>query len=228
MISTTLLSIISPVTQKNKNDPLRKYKIRAARRLLLQVLLLLLNDLKDFHGADLDTDAAGDALGDGVAFLVDHDLHGADLNALAALDTLLLVDHVHAGLGILSNGLMLTDLHALAALDADIGLGTLTLCNDLQARVILMEFLIKCFGASPDTLQTSHAGDIFLNRELLHNRGSSYILYSIDIILSLSENSNGRIQKKENNFSGRAEGTPSDHSQTDGDTIRVTNDPMEE
>jgi hypothetical protein len=107
---------------------------------------------------------------------VDHDLHRTYLNTLAATDTLLFIDHVNTGLRILSDSLMLTDLHALAALDADIGLSTLTLGNDLQARIVLVEFLIKCLGASPDTLQTSHAFYIFLNSELLHGKEFSFIL----------------------------------------------------
>ena len=79
--------------------------------------ILLLNDLQDFHGAGLDTDATGDALGHRVALLVDHDLHGADLHALAAADAELLVDHVHTGLGILGDGTGFAHLSALTALN---------------------------------------------------------------------------------------------------------------
>ena len=133
------------------------------------LLFLLFDDLQNFHGADLYADTASDALGNGVAFLMYHDLHGADLNALAALDALLLIDHVNAGLGILGNSFMLAGFHALAALDADIGLSAGALGKNLDAGIVLMEFLVKSFGASADALQTSHTFYIFLNSELLHN-----------------------------------------------------------
>ena len=134
---------------------------------------LLFDDLQNIHGAGLDTDAAGDALGNGVAFLMYHDLHGADLDALAALDAQLLVDHVNAGLGILGDGAVLAGLHALAALDADHGLGFAVLAGDhLDAGVKRIGFLIECSGASLSALQASHAFGIFLNGELLHNRKS--------------------------------------------------------
>ena len=133
------------------------------------IFRLLFDDLQNFHGADLYADAAGDALGNGVAFLMYHDLHGADLDALAALDALLLIDHVNAGLGILGNGFMLAGFHALAALDADIGLSAGALGKNLDAGIVLMEFLVKSFGASTDALQACHALYIFLNGELLHN-----------------------------------------------------------
>ena len=141
----------------------------------LLLRFLLFNDLQNFHGANLGADAAGDALGNGIAFLMYHDLHGTDLHALAAADALLLVDHVNAGLGILGDGFMLAGLHALAALDAHIGLGTGAFGNDLQAGIVLMELLVKSFGASANALQTSHALYIFLNSELLHNRGFSFM-----------------------------------------------------
>ena len=136
---------------------------------------LLFHDLQDFHGASLDTDATSDALGGSALLCHNHNLHGADLNALAALDAQLLVDHVHAGLGVLSDSLMLTDLHALAALDADIGLGSIALGNDADAAQIFVELLIESFGASLNTLQASHTFRIFLNSELLHNRELSFI-----------------------------------------------------
>ena len=85
-----------------------------------------------------------------------HDLHGADLDALAAADTVLLADHVNAGLGVLSNGIMLASLHALTALNADIGLSAGALSNDLQAGIVLMEFLVECLRAGGDALQTGH------------------------------------------------------------------------
>ena len=131
---------------------------------------LLFDDLQDLHGAGLDADAAGDALGDGCAFLLGHDLEGAGFLALAATNAELLVDHVHAGLGILGNSLMLADLHALAALNADIGLGSVALGNDLDAGQVGIKLLVESLGASLDTLQASHTFRIFLNNELLHKR----------------------------------------------------------
>ena len=131
---------------------------------------LLFHDLQHFHGAVLDTDAAGDALGNRIFLLVNHDLHGAGLDTLAAADTVLLVDHVNTGLGVLGDGTVLTGLHALTALNADHGLCTAVLTgNDLDAGVIGMKFLIECFGAGTDTFQTSHTFHIFLHSELLHN-----------------------------------------------------------
>ena len=129
---------------------------------------LLLDDLQDLHGAGLDADAAGDALGSGIAFLQDHDLHGADFDTLAAADTLFLVDHVNAGLGILRDCLMLTDLHALAALDADIGFCSIALGNNLDAGQIGIKLLVECFGTGLNALQTSHALGTLFNSELLH------------------------------------------------------------
>ena len=137
---------------------------------------LLFNDLQNFHGAGLDADAAGDALGNGVLVLLDHDLHGADLDALAAADALLLIDHVDAGLGVLGDGLMLADLHALAALDADHGLGAGALCGDLDAGQILVKVLIESNGAGANALQASHTLGVLLNREFLH---SMYLLHVI-------------------------------------------------
>ena len=48
---------------------------------------LLLNDLQDLHGASLDTDTAGDALGSRILRLENHNLHGANLDTLAAAIT---------------------------------------------------------------------------------------------------------------------------------------------
>ena len=138
--------------------------------------MLLFDDLQDLHGASLDTDAAGNALGDRVAFLVDHNLHGANLDALAALDAQLLVDHVNASLGILSDSASLTDLHALATLDADIGLCSIALCNDLDSGQIGVKLLVECFGASLLALQASHTFGTLFNSELLHNENSPLYL----------------------------------------------------
>jgi len=138
---------------------------------------LLLDDLQQLHGAGLDADAAGDALGSGGVLVLDDQAEGAGFRALAAAGAELLVDHVHAGLGILGNGLVLTGLHALTALDTDIGLCACTLCNDLNAGIVLMEFLIKCLGTSADTFQTSHAFDILLYCQFFHNKGFSFYVF---------------------------------------------------
>jgi len=130
---------------------------------------LFLNDLQDLHGAGLDTDAAGNALGCGSLGLQHHDLHGAGLHALAAGNTLLLVDHVHAGLGILGDGIMLAGTHALAALDTGIDLGSAVLaCHDLDAGQIGIEFLIESLRASLDALQAGHALLAFFDSQFLH------------------------------------------------------------
>ena len=129
---------------------------------------LLLDDLQDLHGAGLDTDAAGDALGSGILGLQNHDLHGADLNTLAAGNAQLLVNHVDTGLGILSDGTLLTDLCTLAALNAGHGLGTAALGNDLDAAEIGIKFLVESGGTCIDALQASHAFGTLLNHELLH------------------------------------------------------------
>ena len=147
---------------------------------------LLFDDFQNLHGAGLDTDAAGDALGSGILGLQNHDLHGAGFHALAAADTQLLVDHVNAGLGILGDSAVLTDLHALAALDAGHGLGTVALGNDLDAGIIGVEFLVEGFGAGLNALQASHTFRIFLNNELLHKRTLLYRYIYIDIIHGLS------------------------------------------
>ena len=129
----------------------------------LLLLFLLFNDLQNFHGACLNTDTAGDALGNRIVSFVDHNLHGADLHALAAAVAQLLVDHVDAGLGILGDSAGLADLHALAALDADIGLGSTVLAgDDLDAGLGHIIDLIESFGAGPDTLQTGHTFHILL------------------------------------------------------------------
>ena len=135
---------------------------------------LLLHNFQNFHGAGLDADAAGNALGSGTVLGHDHDVHWAGFNALAAGNALLLVDHVHTGLGVLGDGLVLTGAHALAALDAGIGLGTGALGHDLDAAEGHVIYLIESFGTSLNTLQASHTFGIFLNSELLHNREISF------------------------------------------------------
>ena len=145
-------------------------------------MMLLFDDLQDLHGASLDTDAAGDALGSGATLGHDHDLHGADLHTLTAGNALLLVDHVNAGLGVLSDGLVLTDLHALAALNADIGLCSTVLLNDVDAAQSHIINLVESLRTGLDTLQASHAFCALNNSELLHKRT---LLYSLFIYVSI-------------------------------------------
>ena len=130
---------------------------------------LLLHNLQNFHGAGLGADAAGNALGGRILGLEHHDLHGTSFDTLAAADTLLLVDHVHTGLGILGDGIMLTGAHALAALDTDVGLGTGALGNDLNTAQGNIKLLIKSLRAGLNTLQACHTFCIFLDSELLHS-----------------------------------------------------------
>ena len=163
---------ISLSQMDEENNQVNGTKKRQPTTASLQNMKLLFHDLQNFHGASLDTDAAGNALGSNV--LHDHDLHGADFDTLAAADTLLLIDHVHAGLGVLSDSLMLTDLHALAALNADVGLGTGALGHDLNAAQGNIIFLIESLGTGLDALQASHALGALLNSELLHKRTLLY------------------------------------------------------
>ena len=138
------------------------------------VMYLLFYDLQNFHRADLRANTAGDTLRGGAAFLLHHNLHGTDLDALTAGGTQLLVDHINAGLGILGDCASLTDLSALAALDAGHGLCSAILINNADAAQILMEFLIKGFGASANALQASHTFRTLFNHKLLHNREFSF------------------------------------------------------
>ena len=158
------------------------------------VYFLLFHDLQDFHGASLDTDAAGDALGSRTLILHDHNLHGAGLDALAAANALLLVDHVDTGLGVLGDGLMLTGAHALTTLDADVGLGNASLLNNLNAAEGHIIFLIECLGAGLNALQASHTDFVFLNSELLHKKGHSFI----DILVPFHYT--GNIDKMQQQF----------------------------
>ena len=138
---------------------------------------LLLDDLQDLHGAGLDADAAGDALGSGAVLGHNHDLHGADLDTLAAGNALLLVDHVNAGLGILGDGFAFANAHALTALDTNIGLCGTVLIHNLDAGQSDIVYLIKSLGTGLDTLQASHAFCALLNSELLHKRTLLYLLF---------------------------------------------------
>ena len=162
----------------------------AANAAIFLYVYLVFDDLQDLHGTSLGTDAAGDALGSGTLIGHNHDLHGAGFDTLAAADALLLVDHVDAGLGILSDGLMLTGTHALTALDADIGLCSTVLLHDLDAAQSNIINLIESLRTGLDTLQASHAFCALLNSELLHKRTLLYRYIYIDIIQSLSKKSN--------------------------------------
>ena len=157
-------------------------KKTAANAAIFLYVCLVFDDLQNLHGASLGTDAAGDALRSRAAFLQNHDLHGASFHALTTGNTQLLVDHVDAGLGILGDSTSLTSLHALAALDADHGLGIAGLVGaDLNAAEGDIKFLIECFRASLYTLQTSHALLIFLNGKLFHK--TIYPFYIYDLLL---------------------------------------------
>ena len=130
---------------------------------------------------------------------MNHDLGGADFDALAAANALLLVDHVNAGLGILGDGFMLADLHALAALDADTGLGTGALGNDLDAAQVGIEFFIESVGAGTDALQAGHALSILLDSKLLHCRYTPFLDFIVIIIQHETQNSNGQKSVSDKN-----------------------------
>ena len=90
------------------------------KTLLRQWIRLLLDDLQDLHGAGLDADAAGDALGSRSVLVLDDQAEGACLGALAAAGAELLADHVNAGLGVLGDGTVGAGLGAQTALGADL------------------------------------------------------------------------------------------------------------
>ena len=138
---------------------------------------LLFHDLQDLHGASLDTDAAGDALGGRSVFGHDHDLHGAGFYALAAGGAQLLVDHVHTGLRILRNRTGFTGLHALTALNAGHGFCTATLCYDLNAGEVFIKLLVERHRTSADALQACHTLNIFLSRKSFHDERSPFQFY---------------------------------------------------
>ena len=135
-------------------------------------IVLLFHDLQDLHGASLDTDAAGNALGGRTVFRSYHDLHGTSFYALAAGSTELLIDHVDTGLGILGNCTSLADLCTLTALNTDHRLCFALLFYDLNAGQVLVELLIKSGRTCINTLQTGHALSALLNCKLLHNKES--------------------------------------------------------
>ena len=155
-------------------------KKTAANAAIFLYVCLVFDDLQNLHGASLGTDAAGDALRSRAAFLQNHDLHGASFHALTTGNTQLLVDHVDTGLGILGDGAVLTDLHALAALDAGHGLGIAGLVGaDLDGAEGHIELLIECLRASLDTLQACHALLIFLNGQFFHKRIYPFYIFMI-------------------------------------------------
>ena len=71
---------------------------------------------------------------------------------------------------VLGDGFVLANLRALAALDADIGLCAVTLGNDPDTAVILVELLVEGGGAGADAFQAGHARNVLLDGELLHGR----------------------------------------------------------
>ena len=91
-----------------------------------------------------------------------------DVLALAAADTQLLVDGVDA-LGVLGDGLVLTDRGALAALDADHGLGRTLEFDDLDAGLVRIKFLVEGVGTCADAFQTCHTGGALFDSEFLHD-----------------------------------------------------------
>ena len=138
------------------------------KTLLRQWIRLLLDDLQDLHGAGLDADAAGDALGSGGVLVLDDQAEGAGLGALAAAGAELLADHVNAGLGVLGDGTVGASFGAQTALGADLGLGSALALHDLDAGLGDIILLVESLGASLDTLQAGHALGAFLDRQLLH------------------------------------------------------------
>ena len=129
---------------------------------------LLLDDLQDLHGAGLDADAAGDALGSGGVLVLDDQTEGAGLGTLAAGSAELLVDHVHAGLGVLGDGAVGAGLGTQTALGADLGLGSALALHDLDAGLGDVILLVESLGASLNTLQAGHALGALLDGQLLH------------------------------------------------------------
>jgi hypothetical protein len=139
---------------------------------------LFFNDLHQFHGTSLHAYAAGNALGSGILRFQNHDLRRTCLNALTAADTILLVDHINTGFRILGNCIVLTNLHALTALDAGHRLSAVALGYNLDAAKVRIKFLVKCIGACTHTFQTCHTFDILLYSKLFHIKGYSFFYYS--------------------------------------------------
>ena len=156
---------------------------------------LLLDNFEDFHGAGLDTNTTGDALGSNGRILgLDQNMERANILALATANTELLVDHVNA-LGVLGNGAMLTDSGAFAALHANHWLGLALKIHNLDAGLILMEFLVERIGTCTHTFQTGHAFCALLNRQLFHINTpliSLYVVTSYDYTTSFNGNQSTR------------------------------------
>lgn len=153
------------------------------KTLLRQWIRLLLDDLQDLHGAGLDADAAGDALGSRSVLVLDDQAEGACLGALAAAGAELLADHVNAGLGVLGDGTVGASLGAQTALGADLGLGSALALHDLDAGLGDIILLVESLGTSLDALQAGHALGAFLDRQLLHKIDLLFRVFVGDIII---------------------------------------------
>ena len=134
--------------------------------LLFDCEKLLLDDLQQIHRAGLGADAAGDALGGGVA--EGHHLHGTDFDALAAGGAELFVNHVNAGFGVLGDGVVGTGAGALAALYAGLDLRLAVVVHDADAALVLVKHLVEGFGTRSHTGQTRHTGYALLDGYLFH------------------------------------------------------------
>ena len=94
---------------------------------------------------------------------------------------------------------MLTDLSALATLDANHGLCAGALCNDLDAGQIRVEFFIERSGASLNTLQASHTLCTFFNNKLLHMNEIPFISLCDEFIIhTKAQNGNGQFSLSAN------------------------------
>ncbi len=148
---------------------------------------LLFDDFKNFHRAIFNADAAGDALGCKFAvILFDHQAEGACFLALAAANAELLVYNINA-LCILRDSALIAGFCAFTALNTDHGLCSAVTGDDLQASLVLMEFLIKSGRAGTNTLETSHALSAFFYRQFFHFGGSPST-YNLKILYNLFQN----------------------------------------
>ena len=129
---------------------------------------LLFDDFQNFHGASLDANTAGDALGsNGRVFSLNHNMEGAGFYALAAANAELLVDDIDA-LCVLGDSTGFAGSSTLAALDANHGLRHALTVYDLDAGLILMKLLVESGRAGSDALQAGHAGRTFFNSQFFH------------------------------------------------------------
>lgn len=157
----------------------------------LSVYVLLFDNFQNLHGASLDADAAGNALGGvGCVLCLDQNMEGADILALAAANTELLIDHVNT-LGILGDGAVFANSGTLAALNANHGLGHTLEIHDLDAGLIGIEFLIESIGAGTDTFQTCHALGTLFHSQFFHGDSplchNLFILYMVFLHKSIEE-----------------------------------------